>query len=126
VTLTELDPTELFTEQRRAQTMRWLFQLIRSHRLPTPKGIHLGEIVYAGETQRYVQVDLAEDIDVTGWADAIGADQVRVQDVNDGVHEWTSHRVSVFQQPGRRTDWHSLTVSSFHHYRPVTSPAVTA
>jgi hypothetical protein len=121
---------QLFADARRARTLRWLLKLRKAHNLLMPKRIDFGEFTLPvdGRTVRYLTLELDNDADISGWAQAVGAGDRDEFPVTSGTHTWTCVRADTHERAdGPRVDWHMVAVTSYHNYRPLTNdPAVTA
>jgi hypothetical protein len=128
-TTVDRNARHLVEDRRRARTLRWLLKLATANHLPMPKRIEFGAIECRGDTLRYLSLDLDHGLDLTGWANAIDADDgVDEFEVIGDTHQWNLVRVqTTWRSDGPRRDWNHIEVTSRHGYRPLTDPAaVTA
>jgi hypothetical protein len=124
-TTTERTSRHTAVDRRRMKALRWLLNLAVANTLPMPTRIDFREYPspVRRATVRYLTVELDNDTDLTGWADAIGATEVDDLAVTGDTHTWTYRRACTPWRHGVRVDWHCIEVNSSHNRRPVTEPA---
>jgi hypothetical protein len=90
---TTTEPTSGYTDgdRRRMKALRWLLSLAGANGLPMPTRIDLREYhsKVRSATVRCLTLELDDDTDLTGWADAIGASEIGDLDVTGKTHTWT-------------------------------------
>lgn len=112
-------------DRRRMTALRWLLNLAATNGLPMPTRIDFRQFRWPGRraTVRYLTVELDNDTDLIGWADAIGATEVDDMTVTGDTHTWIHRRARTPWRTGARVDWHCIEVNSDHHRQPVTELA---
>ena len=128
-TNTSTGDAELVADTRRARTLRWLLKLGKADNLPLPRRIDFGQLVSPvdGRTQRVLTLELDDDTDVTGWANAVGAQERDELPVTGQTHTWTHVRACTgWRRDQPRVDWHRIEVTGNPHRRPRVDRAVTA
>lgn len=116
-TTPERTNAELFSDARRARSLRWLLKLRTAHNLPMPKRIDFTQFTSKinGRTLRCLLLDLDDDTDVTAWANAVNANRRDRFPVVGDTRTWT-HVVARtdWRDDGPRVDWHLIEITSNH------------